>query len=212
MDNLNDDDKINFLEILCKTYSNLPKDPNTIKILPIPENASDIDSNNKNDVLLFIFEMLLEFYLEGIMHYKDIFNLIQAKITHNYENINQEEIESRFINGEYDEFNIDDINLDILEINKEYLASIGYFLRIYEYNEKDDEDFTPDNYYCKIILKNNPADYGYFYLRNINLPYHIVLNGNFIKAILKVNDKTFVISFEELSNILTNTNNHTCRN
>lgn len=221
--NLQDDEnKINFLEAIYKLYANTPKDSSSIQLIPIPENNEDIDFNKKNDIYLFVFEMLLEFYLEGIMHYKDLANILNAKITHNYENINFDEIESKFIDSIYDDYIVNDINSEILKINQEWLNSIGYFLHVNEYNDEYfDQNDQQNEYYCKIILKNNPDDYGYFYIRKIEIPYHIIINGNYdnnkiqkisdIKCKLSVNKKVYLISFEEISNILTNTNNHACR-
>lgn len=222
MNNQDDDNKINFLEAIYKIYSNTPQDPDTIKLMPIPENVSDIDINKKNDIYLFIFEMLIEFYIEGIMHYKDLIKILSAKISHNFNDVSFEEIESKFIDGIYDDYIINDINADILQINRDWLNSIGYHLSIKEYSEEfTDYNNEINDYYCKIILKNNPEDAGYFYIRKIDMPYHIIINGNYdnnkinkisdIKCKLSVNNKIYLISFDEISNILTNTNNHSCR-
>jgi hypothetical protein len=36
-----------------------------------------------------------------------------------------------------------------------------------------------NNYYCKIILRENQEDFGVFYMKKINKPYHFLINGNF---------------------------------
>ena len=186
---IQEDDNMTIDFMIAELYSNPPKGLCEVKILPIPEKQEDLDDG----ILIFIFEMLLDFYVEGLCHHQKL-QLILDKNVNNYELI-----KNLIENKVYDEIKFKEINAKTLELNKDWIKSIGYYLDIYEeeysnFNEtmKDEElkkDYLFSNYYCKILLKSNPSDEPYFEYKDLDTPYHFIKNSNFdIKKVKDIKD------------------------
>lgn len=146
-------------------FSQLPKDPLSICLLPYTDNPP-------SDELAFNFEILLTIYMEGII---DVYRLVEMLGSNTViERDTNENIYNRKIN-------ISDINCDVLEILKPWFLSFGYILNITEYDDYKGvlDDFNLKNYYCKVILRDKPEDYGVFYHKKINRPYHFLMNGSY---------------------------------
>ena len=83
-DNSDNQDNIDLREadmntLVSEIYSNIPKEIGTHKIIPMPENESDLT----DDYYTFIFQMLIEFYSEGICHYIKLKSIIDRNLSHN---------------------------------------------------------------------------------------------------------------------------------
>jgi hypothetical protein len=146
-------------------FSDLPKDPMSIKFVPIS------DEPDEEEVTL-VFEMLINIYMEGMIDVERLINMISTKKVIDKD----DEIYEKKIN-------IHKINSNLMEFVKPWFLSIGYHVNIIEYDSDSEEsnilkDYLK-NYYCKIIFRDNPHDYGIFFFRKINKPYHFVLNGEF---------------------------------
>ena len=196
--------------IVAKFYSNYPKDVGQNKIIPITHNKDDL----RDGYYVFIFEMLIQFYLEGLCHYQKL-QLILNKSKMDFDgNILNELIK----NNVYDDIDYKKINNNFLMLPEEWFKSIGFYINIYEdeYDyyldlQKDKEIYKNSiffNHYCKILLRANPQDESLFVFKNIEKPYHFFINGEFINnkinkiddihSILIMNKKIYRISFSEI--------------
>jgi len=108
----------------------------------------------------------------------------------------------------YNNLNIDMslINYDYMIKPYQWIKRLGYQLLI------DDENEELENpHYCKIILRNDPINTGFFLTRNTNKNYYFLINGSFeekadltnihledIYAIFKTNIKIYKIHFKQL--------------
>ena len=200
----------NELEILvAKLYSNPPQDMCQNRIVPVTHNKDDL----RDGFLVFIFEMLIEFYLEGLCHYEKLKLFLDKNIEFDNDLLNK-----LILNNLYDEINYKNINEEFLKLPEEWFKSIGFFISVleedYDYYlelSKDKEIFKNSifyNHYCKIVLKANPQDESLFIYKKINKPYHFLINGEFqnnkinkiddIHTILIINKKVYKISFLEI--------------
>jgi len=173
--------------MISELYSRPPKDIGEVNILPVPEKQEDLDDG----FLIFIFEMLLDFYVEGLCHHEKLQLILDKKAVNHYELI-----KDLIDNKQYDDIDFKTINENSLHLNDKWIESIGFYLRIDEEEYSNfidtvkDEDLKKDyymsNYYCKILLKSNPQDEAYFEYKNLEIPYHFIKNSDFDKT--KVND------------------------
>ena len=206
-----------FADIICELYSKFPKNMGENKIIPIVENQEDLEDG----ILIFIFEMLFEFYLEGILHHDKLEIILNNINNNNINNINNnsEMFQMLIKNKIYDDINYKNIDMAFLSIPEKWIKSIGFILRIDEelYNDylenMRDEEFKKiyhmNNNYCKVILKLNPADKPYFEYKNISSDYYCFVNSNFNKdqikninnmfALLVINNKIYKISFLDIN-------------
>lgn len=150
-------------DLAAKLFSNPPGPDNSNKLLP---HLDSNDITNDFDHVSFTFEILITIFMEGVLHLSKLLDVLDG--------IHVDLNESNYDND------VDIFKLEIghLELLQPWFRSIGYEINAYEY---EIEDFG-ENYYCKIILKDNPEDTGYFIYRNINIPYHFVLNPKFMKS------------------------------
>lgn len=152
MENMENTKEVSIDELTNELFSTYPKDPCTISLIPYSETYD-------TDECSFIFEMLLNIYMKGIMTFPKLCELLK-------------------INSTIDDDNLDNINYiysiskQHLEIVEKWFLSIGYILIISEY---DDSYNIQDCDYCKILLKNDP------------LSFFFVLNSNY-KKINKLED------------------------
>jgi hypothetical protein len=140
-------------------FSDTPKDPNHIVILPY-------SNEMETDVITFNFELLLTIYMEAIVDAERLGAILQ---TH----------EGILSNGSNKKINIEAINKQVLCLPQPWFNSFCYFVRIYE--EPVDEYFVkPTDYYCRIVLKDNLNDHKLFNFSETNKPYHFLLNPRFV--------------------------------
>jgi len=191
-----------FTTLLKEIYSKKPKNFGENKVILLPEKDTDLDNTSNYDYIVFTFQMLLEFYLEGFCHYNKL-----CIIKNNYD-IDTEKIKEFIKNNIYDNLIYKDINMDLLYIPEDWIKSIGFVTHIIEedyefYKENINDsslkkDYELGNHYCKIILDSNPKDNLYFSYMKINKPYHCLLNADFNKN--KINN------FEDMYAILIKNN------
>lgn len=134
-------------------FYELPAEPCSLKLLPY---SHDMDK----DAASFLFEMLITIYMEGMMEGKRLYKMLQTKTSSVPED---------------DDKKIDVLNLTIenLYLCEQWIKSLGFMIYIEENNE--DEYVQTAHDYCKILLRDNPNDTGFFYMKNIKKPYHFVL-------------------------------------
>jgi len=192
-------------DVLSHIYSRYPS--NKHKIIPIPESEKDLEDG----VLIFGFEMILEFYLEGLCHATKLYKILNK--------IYDDDYKKKIKNQDYDDIILKDVGLDSLKIPELWVNSIGFALRIDEEdfdtylfniknNQDNDTEYLFKGHYCKIITKYDPLDKPYFEYKNISKPYHCLINNDFdesnknelnkIFAIIKINKKIYKISFISL--------------
>jgi len=163
--NQNTEEEFSPDELANFIFSDLPKEPCSISI--IPSNKED-NIEFTNDDLTFIFEILLSVYMEGII---DVERLIlintSKKIIDKDHNLYDKPI------------NLSYINQNILEYVKPWFMSLGYIINVIEYEDESIFKEYLNNYYSKIVLRDNPHDYGFFFFNKIPKPYHFILNGNY---------------------------------
>ncbi len=148
------------VELAYKLFSEPPKDYNSCEI-----NIDLIDDTATSaDAFKILFEILITIYCEGMMHFS---KLIQV--------LNKEDVELNQEN--YDDIDPNEIDVQKLAILKRWFSSLGYHLFIDEDTEEE-YNLIKGNHYCKVILLNNPEDTGFFIYRNIQLPYHMMLNSS----------------------------------
>jgi hypothetical protein len=218
---LNDLEENTMDEFISHIYSRLPKASCEHKVFPMAKSQEDLNDG----FLFFIFEMILEFYISGIIHHIKLETINQAK-TQGLE-IDNDIIKELIKNNLYDYIDFSKVNDEFLNLPEKWMNSVGFFLFIseedydvYLENVKDDEftkEYIYSNHYCKIILESNPKDQLYFYYKDIKKPYHYLLNNDFDKskinkiediyALLIKNDnndnkknKVYRINFKEIKN------------
>jgi hypothetical protein len=156
-------------------FSQHPKDPLSICLLPFTDKLP-------SDEIAFNFEILMTIYMEGVI---DVYRLVEM--------LSNNTIIDRNTDIYKQKINIHDINIDVLELLKPWFLSFGYILNVTEYENYKGmiDDFNLKNYYCKIVLRDNPDDYGFFYHhKKINKPYHFLMNGGY--------DNEFVTDIKQL--------------
>jgi len=197
--------------LIAELYSRVPKNTGDNRIIPLVENIEDLSDGER----VFIFEMLLNFYTEGLNHYMKLKVILEQR--KNKEPIDSVMFKELIINNMYDTIDVNYINKETLLIAEEWIKSIGFGINIveedYEWYLKmvKEEDYIMSNPYCKILLKENAHDEPYFNYMNITKPYHFVINGDYkntaknikdIYALLILNintPKVYRISFMELN-------------
>jgi hypothetical protein len=153
--------------------------------------------------------MLIEFYTEGICHSSKLKSIIDRNKNHNYVDYNS--IRNSMKLEQYDKINFKTIDQDTLNYPEDWINSLGFRLNISEERYIDYKEFSNDpnfkdeyymgNQYCKIIFKYNPRDTMYFDYKNINKPYHFLINNDFKKDKLKnINDAYALIFQNTLKN------------
>lgn len=139
------------------------------------------DTDNNQDQATFTFEILLQLYIEAILNI-DLLKEVMNK---------------------HNDFNS---KMECLEYPQKWFNSIGYLVRLVEF-DVDDMFVKPTDHYCKVILKDNPEDAPFFVIRQILKPYHCLLNGAYvpkplhnIKAIMydERNKKMYQIKFGQI--------------
>lgn len=71
---------------------------------------------------------------------------------------------------------IDKIQLTHIDSASPYFTSMGIVLNVEEYHISEIELYNKQ--YCRILL-NKGVDEGYFLMKNIDEPYHFLLNGTY---------------------------------
>lgn len=179
-------------------FSAKPCDLCSSQILPVnlDINASICDKNT------FVFEMLINIYLEGMMMIINrakaimIQNNIQNNIESSKNNDNRITKLSLFRKLDLDDFMFHD----------KWFLGLGYMLLIEKELICDYKDFQNDHY-CKILFKFVPSDLYFFKMKNISNNFHFLLNGDYtekmelnkIKAVLFKGDYAYVIRFKEIN-------------
>ena len=199
------DDHSNYREadmniLVSEIYSNIPQEIGIHKIIPMPENENDIT----DDILIFVFQMLIEFYSEGICHLNKLKSIIDRNYNHN--NIDYDSIKYLIKNENYDIFNFKNINEELLKYPEKWINSLGFKLNIFEENYIDYKEFINDielkdeycigNHFCKIIFKQNPRDAMYFDYKSIKKPYHFLINNDFKKDKIKNINDVYALIFQ----------------
>lgn len=175
-------------ELAQKIFSELPKDPGSLCILPYSQSFD-------NDLASFNFEILLTVYLEGLMNIMDVIK------KNNQENANQNEelLERRIYSN---------INIDDLMFPDPWFKSFGYTINVTEYSKDMYRQFNnkikPFSY-CRILLSFDLKDKLHFLMKGITTKYTFVLCANYkpcdkieqIYAVLNNGDKNYQISFKE---------------
>lgn len=149
-------------ELMKTIFSDLPKSPNSLCILPYSEEI-------ENDVASFNFEILITIFMEAIMDIERLATMLATK---------------QKIPISFDEKHIDvyKITADILEVPKQWFNSFGYSYIVTEEECKTKIIDYIDDYYCKIILRDNPHDTEYFNMKRIDKPYFFLLGSKYTKT------------------------------
>jgi hypothetical protein len=175
-------------------FSETPKDINTVSVLPVTENQEDFSE----DINSYNFEFLINIYMKALYKIPQLIYVLE--------------------NGKLDielfkediEMNIKDLTFDYLKLPQKWFNSFGIFIKVRELDNSENYD----QYYCKIINKSNPADKGFFIMKNITKEYFFILNSKTYKqkmatlqdytAIIirpkskDLEEQKYVISFERL--------------
>lgn len=168
-------------DVIAKIFSEKPKDKNTIQILPlIQDDNINVENYSDFESCITIFEILLNIYLESLCHGNKLEHILNS--THNnfeyYKNISE---------NSYDIISLNNIDKHFLKLPLVWFNSFGFNIIIDEFNDNNDNNNLPSNYYCRVILKINPNDYNYFEFNNIEKPYHFFINGNFDSDLFNYN-------------------------
>lgn len=165
-------------------FSKLPADPCSISLLPMNDDNQDEPLSFE-----FIFEILLAIYMEGIIDVTRLYQMLS---------------ENRSIQAE-DNINIykkkldlTHINLDVLNVLTPWFLSFGYMINIHEFIQNEDDiinEYGLNNYYCKIILRENPEDFGVFFMRQIEKPFHFIINGKYEQDEIKNISDLYAVFF-----------------
>jgi len=101
-------------------------------------------------------------------------------------------------------------NVNITDITYEHLTALNQWFYSLGIKPVIKENYD-ENYYCKIILKNDPEYHPIFIIKEIEKNYHFFFNPKFVKyqfnfpktqlnkinALFIYNNKTFTISFTQ---------------
>lgn len=121
-------------------------------------------STNDGKDPIYIFEILINILMEGL----NIF-------TNGFHKVDFNEIDSEYILG-----------------LSPWFKSLGFRLYVDAYHIDDTDMY--DNYYCKIIIKNDGNE-GLFIMKNISKSYHFFINGN------KLEENKIVTNLKDLCGI-----------
>ena len=145
-------------ELASFLYNELPVDPCSLKLIPYSPNMD-------NDQITFLFEILITFYMEGMVDAPRLYHFLETK-----ENIF------------YDKKDIDIYNISLkdLFLCSPWLKSLGFLLFINEY--KFDDYISDKHEYCKIILKCDKNYINFFKKNRIEKSYHFILYSNYIST------------------------------
>ena len=186
--------------LVYEIYSQIPKEVGANKVIPLPENENDI----KDDFLIFIFQMLIEFYAEGICHSEKLKSIINRKKNNN--DVDYHFLRELMKYEKYDNINFKNINQETLLYPEEWINSLGFRLNVTEeryedYNGFINDENLKDNYYmgnqyCKVIFKYNTRDTMYFEYKGVKKPYHFLINNNFNKDKLKNISDLYALIFQ----------------
>lgn len=182
-----DDDTYSPKSIAWKLLLDDKLDCLTSQILAFSE-----DRNSEDDGVSFFFEILLQIFMEML------YDLI---LINNLEDENVDKII----------YDLNKINLNqFIEIMIHKFKIIHILLRIETFEEDHDiNDQILKNRYCRIALKCNQSDIGYFLSNKNDLQYTFILNGSFQKkdqiddlfSIVTLNNKFYKISFSHIKSI-----------
>jgi hypothetical protein len=161
LDTIENLENLTIEEIFSTVFFTPPTSYCTKQILPF-------SNDNESDTASFNFEILISLFMESMMNLETLLTVL--------------------CNNEPSEQDPDKV-LDVYGIKEEYLEvpqpwfnSFGFYLKIH-CDEVNTETFTkPTDHYCKVLLRDNPSDTGYFYLRKINKPFTFVLNADYVKT------------------------------
>lgn len=143
-----DNDKSFDIEEISKIlFLNVPKEPNSIKLISI-ENYDDI---------FYPFEMMLNLYMEGV-----------------------------FLLG-------------FIDLNP-WFHSIGMHIKIKEHPINFLQEI--DDYFCKIILKNDPVYSLWFEIKNITKEFHFINNSEITFGNIKIDKFEDLYAINIKDNIL----------
>lgn len=143
-------------ELASFLYNELPVSPCSLKLLPY---SVDMD----NDQSSFLFEILITFYMEGIVNGHKLYEMLQSK--------------KIVTNQTSKTINVFQITSENLLLCEPWLNSLGFMLFVSEYNANE---YTIDqSEYCKIILRDNPKDKKFFVSKKIDKPYHFIMFSNY---------------------------------
>ena len=79
-----------------------------------------------------------------------------------------------YLTNDFTNLNLNDFNSSFINNLNPYFKSMGFTINVKEYDKNDE---TYKDYYSRVILKN--SDYEtFFIMKNINKPFHFLLNGN----------------------------------
>jgi hypothetical protein len=147
-------------DLVRELFSHPPKPPRSLGILPYSADAED-------DIASFNFELLITVYMEAIMDIQRLITILATKKT--IEPSNEEK-----------KIDVFAITPELLEIPKVWFNSFGFSYVVTEQEcVLKVTDYVPD-YYCKIILRDNPHDTEYFNFKRINKPYTFLLHTDYI--------------------------------
>jgi hypothetical protein len=148
-------------------------------------------STEDNDPVTFVFETLINIYMEIAVGYSKLVYLMELD-------------ENDVISLENFKLDINKIDFNTLDGFKEKFYKIGYIPYIHEAGESDRQLC-----YCTILLRDDPKNKTFFELIHADIPidkkFRFIMNGNFLKqhtlknvyAYFQVNKKAYVISFEK---------------
>lgn len=142
-------------------FSKLPQPMGSIGFMAVNgDNVEDPDETT------FTFELLLNIFMKGTIDGARLFEMLSKGI----------DIEKTDDVQFVDVYNV---GIEQLEVTKRWFQSIGYMLKIHEYEEPYK---IQSGDYCKIYLKDNPHNKPFFYMRQLYGLYHFVLQSTYEKT------------------------------
>lgn len=156
-------------------YMKDPTEHNKIVLFPFMPSETNTPMEN-HEICSYIFEMLINLYLEGVMHTIKLFKMRYTEISESEMEKFLEDIE----NEKYEVLDYKNMSANHLEFFNKWFTKLGFVIRVEQYNIKEYKELHNDHF-CKIILKNDPEYTGFFIYKNINKPFHFLVNPLFNK-------------------------------
>lgn len=155
------------------------------------------ENDNDGDPATFTFEILLTIYLEMIVGFYRTLHL------------GQKEEKGETITTDDFALDLDNINEEVL-LNpfRDSLLKVNYFLKVREISTSE-----KGNYYCKILLRDNPDDKPVFKMnRSIDKDkkYTFILNSSYkrnknledVYSVVTIKGKTYRVSFDRMGKLV----------
>lgn len=138
--------------IIDLIFSELPKKSNSICLIP---NIT----NNDPDETSYIFEMLVDIYMESVIDGKRLSQMLQTQ--------------KAILKEDVEHIDINDISKEVLELPELWFRSFGFTICVNEHSRDVMNAIINDlpNVYYRVILRDDPTDAYYFKEHDLDKPY-----------------------------------------